>query len=91
MRTIRQILETAGYETSAYSGSGMYGEECLSVTVERSPFKLFSDVLDALSEESDADVVNEEIGAVSKAFRGAREDSMGRSTVVYFPRIAFEK
>lgn len=91
MRTIQQILEAAGYETSAYSGRSMYGEECLSVTVERSPFKLFSDVLDVLSEENDVDVINEEIGAVSKAFKEAREDSLGRSTVVHFPRIAFEK
>lgn len=91
MRTVQRILEDAGYETSAYSGRGMNGEECLSVTVERSLPYLFSDVLEALLQEGDGDVLNQEIAAVSKAFRRAWEDSRGRSIVVYFPLIQYAK
>mgnify|MGYP001580644674 CR=1 FL=1 len=79
-RTLQEILTDAGHEPSAYSGRGMCGETCLSVTADNLG-ALFADVLEILDAEEN------EIAA--HAFRGMRTDSLGRSTVVYFPRVAF--
>ena len=82
MRSVQAILEDAGYETDAYSGRGMGGKECLSVSMDGHIGKLFSDVLGAIEPE--------DTEAMAKAFRGMQQDSMGKGSVVYFPRIPFE-
>ena len=86
-RTTQQILEAAGYETRAYSPG--FGEQCLAITLSgamgspSSLGRLFADVLEVIdAEENDA---------VAHAFRRMREDSLGRSIVVYFPSEKFEK
>jgi hypothetical protein len=68
----------------------MYGKECLAVTIdsESSVYSLFSDVLEYLiSCDEERDELSD---MVAQAFRGARDDSMGRGAVIYFPRIAFD-
>lgn len=90
MRTFQQILEDAGYECTAYSGRGMSGEECLSVTLAADsngpPSNLgrfFADVLE--------EVQGYETANMAKAFRKMRTDDLGRGVVVYFPGIKFEE
>lgn len=84
MRTFQQILEAAGYETSAYSGRGMAGTECVSVGLpdDGRIGRLFADVTDAMEDGENA--------VVAKAFRRMRIDSLGIGSVVYFPGIAHE-
>jgi hypothetical protein len=77
------ILRRAGHEPYAYSGRGMYGKECIAVDIAGRVLDFAADVFDAID---DAD--GEGISPVSKAFRSACTDSMGTSTVVYFPKFA---
>jgi hypothetical protein len=91
MNKLQTILEDAGYDPHSYSGRCMYGQQCLAVTLdsETSAYTLFSDVLEYLiSCDEDRDELSY---MVAQAFRGARDDSMGRGSVIYFPRIAFDE
>lgn len=85
MRTFQEILEDAGYESAFYSGRGMSGEQCPSITIEgNSSAKLgsvFADVVLAMLPE-------ERLLCVA-SFRKMREDSLGRDTVIYFPGVPF--
>ena len=85
MRTFREILEDAGYECSAYSGRGMSGEECLSITLDDDDRmgRFFADVVGAVLPDEKVDV--------ALAFCRMRTDSLGRGIVVYFPGVKFEE
>lgn len=85
MRTFQQILEAAGYECTAYSGRGMGGDKCLSISLKQDGAmgKLFADVLE---EVQGYETVN-----VAKPFRKMRTDNLGKGIVVYFPGIKFEE
>lgn len=85
MRTVQQILEDAGYEVRCYSGRGMGGEECLAVMLSpaRHIGDLFADVLLEVRDDCDNRIVD--------AFRGMRQDALGKGSIVYFPRIKFEE
>jgi hypothetical protein len=64
----------------------MYGKECLGVNLDCETLDFAADVIDTLLNDGfDTDEVGD---VVTKAFHGARSDSMGRGTIVYFPRFA---
>jgi hypothetical protein len=75
-----EFLEEAGLDPYPYSGRGMYGKQCVAVTVT-SFGRLFADVL--LSVESTGANVEE----LSELFEGMRYDNMGHDYVFYFPRV----
>lgn len=78
--TLQELIEDLGYETRSYSGRGMYGRECLGVTVEEP-------VSFALE-------LGEAIGADDERSFGrlpaVRWDSMGRDYIVYFPNVPYD-
>ena len=78
---LMNAIENAGYEPRSYSGRGMYGKECLGVTVDRetSVFQLAAQIITA----------SDDPGAMADFLSDVRvaEDSMGMGTIVYFPRI----
>lgn len=84
-RTFQQILEAAGYVTRSYSGRGMSGRECLSVTLPGDEMmgRFFADVLEAIDAE--------ETDPAAHAFRRMRTDSLGKGTVAYFPGEKFQE
>lgn len=62
-----------GRERRDYSGRGMYGERCPAVVTDESPFTVGSVAHDVFGDRAfDLDV---------------RSDSMGLSTVIYFPNL----
>ena len=79
-KTLKDIIEAAGYKTRSYSGRGMYGKECLAVSLR-----------DVSESEFYADLVEKTNGSdalrVAKALRNMRTDSLGRGIVLYFPSI----
>jgi hypothetical protein len=92
--SLQYIADTAGYDTRSYSGRGMYGEECLAVTLEvgQTPFRFFADMLDQVASLVSSGMNGEEtdhlldaISSLEACLRSAQTDSMGRGTVVYFP------
>lgn len=77
--TLKEIIEAAGYDTRSYSGRGMFGRECLAVSIDVSESEFFSDLIDVTDSSN--------IRIVSDAMRNVRTDSLGRGTILYFPSV----
>lgn len=81
--TFQKWLEENCYETRAYSGRGMYGKECLAVTVSdvSAMWTMAMMLQEDLIEDEDLD------------FTGPfppRYDSMGLGVILYWPSIPYE-
>lgn len=76
MHWIQSELETQGHTTRQYSGRGMYGQQCLSVSIDTM---------------SDAFGVMAMLGAASEgqSVPMPRTDSMGKGLVMYWPGIEY--
>jgi hypothetical protein len=73
-----------------YSGRGMYGDRCVGLVVDDPAgimFDLGVQVGIKMAEDSDRWCYWNEIAA---ALKDSRQDSMGRSSIVYFPYLAIE-
>ena len=79
MATLKEILQAAGYEPRSYSGRGMYGKECIGVTVE-SVQQLFQAILRAAHDNEEMDMLFDD-----QIFADANWDNMGRDYIVYWP------
>lgn len=77
------VLESAGYEPRSYSGRSMYGKECVGVTTDDSAVDVLINCLGVAVEP-------ERIDDICDLFRHYNEDSMGRSSIIYFPRVEWE-
>lgn len=75
-------VECAGYDVRSYSGRGMYGSQCVAFTTDDNEAYAAAQIVGSI-EDSD------EREAMITVFRGVRSDSMGRSTVIYFPRMVW--
>lgn len=66
-------------DAEPYSGRGMMGRQCLSVTTQdgQGLLDLIADVVESCDDEGDAATV----------LRQAKTDDMGRETVLYWPRV----
>jgi len=92
---LQELLETvrrAGdvdIHVRSYSGRGMYGKECLGVTVRSGDLgELFASVLDVMHhEDSSCDTIDQ----ICKAWRRMSQDNMGRDMIYYFPSIPYVK
>lgn len=80
-----ELLEDLDLDvTTDYSGRGMYGKKCVGFTVDddREVHRAIIDLLVGCDDDE-----REDLG---KILRGGRVDSMGRSTIFYFPRVSVE-
>lgn len=86
--SLQNILEDCGYETDCYSGRGMGGKYCLSITVQfdsiekviaKSSMMFASQVDEKLS--LDDPTIKEFIRVISSV----KSDRMGRDNVYYWP------
>lgn len=74
-----ELLDDAGCEPRSYSGRGMYGARCVSITTDRYQSEGYVAALTMIYAESD------EQSELLSVWRGVRSDSMGLDTVIYFP------
>lgn len=81
-----EVIESAGLEPRDYSGRGMMGDSCLAIAVDRdsSEMKVVADLIEATSDDEDKDIL-------VKALRGARTDSLGMGSIIYFPRFEYSE
>ena len=80
------IAEHAGIELHGYSGRGMYGRECYAISVQEGTVcEMVADLLDGCC----ADLGDCEV--LATFLRNAREDSLGRGSIVYFPSAAWQE
>ena len=78
-----EIIEDAGYETQNYSGRAMYGDECPAFVTDN-PIKAVAEIVGSVGDENEREEIVE-------AFSRAKEDSMGRDVVIYFPHVITKK
>lgn len=84
MDRFETIAENAGIELQGYRGRGMYDRECYAISVQDGTgYEMIADLLDACC----GDLENCEI--LATFLRNAREDSLGRGSIVYFPGAAW--
>lgn len=80
-----RAIKSTGKPILPYSGRGMFGRECASFTVESSESLL------GIVAQMVADAREEDQDALVEAFGDCQMDSLGRSTVIYFPGYAWEQ
>ena len=76
------LLEGYDFEARSYSGRGMYGKQCVGVVVERET-KLLGVVAEMVAEATD----DEDRDLLVGAFQRYEIDSLGRDSILYFPRV----
>jgi hypothetical protein len=76
MTELRQFLEDNGYECRSYSGRGMYGKNCLGVVVD-AKIEMFHLAYEAGQQQ------------VQFYLEKMEWDSMGLSTIFYWPGVPF--
>lgn len=88
---LQEIVEDAGYETHSYSGRGMYGSKCLSFNLEsgENEFDAFLTIAEAIQSYAESSDDGLELEDITPYFMGAKSDSMGLGTVIYFPEIVW--
>lgn len=69
-----EALESAGYEPRGYSGRCMYGKQCVAIVTDDHAFKVGIFVMASLPEDFDTYILE-----------SVDQDSMGCSTVIYWP------
>ena len=94
----KEVIEMAGYKTQSYSGRGMYGKQCLGVQVDDSVFQFYANVIEQAADEivsrlddEHDDAVYDVLEEVGKMLRRTRSDSLGLSTIIYWPSIPWEE
>lgn len=95
---LASLLEEAGYETRRYSGRGMYGSECLAITVPRADVaavgaKLVQATVEDVTPGGArlSEAIESAIRDVIEAMLAVRTDDMGRDeAVVYWPSVAWD-
>lgn len=90
--TLREMIEEAGYAPESYSGRGMNGERCVSVSLDgdNALGTFIADMMGIIAVSAETSI-NGGHNAVIAAFRGMRTDSLGLGIVVYFPRVKWEE
>ena len=84
MKTIlQQAFEMTDHRVRSYSGRGMYGRECLGVTVDCA-------VTDCILDAIEAAIENDlNVSVLLEEARDARQDAMGTSSILYWPNIPY--
>ncbi len=98
--TIVSLLDRAGYTPRSYSGRGICGARCLSVNLSRghSAAEVVARVLEQGLSKADEESRTHGslmqavglLGELAQELAGAKEDSMGLGSVVYWESIKWE-
>jgi hypothetical protein len=87
-KVLVDLIICAGYSVRSYSGRSMYGKECLGVTCDDT-HKLIVDVIEQAIEEDNGE--NSVIEDTLEVMKDSRTDSMGRSSIIYWPSVEFSR
>lgn len=88
--TIKDFCEENEIELREnYSGRSMYGKTCIGFVTNENLFSLGFKLHQFLSEMSDPEIYQEELCDLEEVFDcGVNADSIGLSSIVYFPSIS---
>ena len=98
LKLLKALIEEAGYEAYPYSGRGMLGRQCVSLTcsdVNTAIADLFEavfdvDVEDVANEEEEYEARMSVHSALCEAIRKSAQDSMGYNRVLYFKSVGWQ-
>ena len=98
LKLLKALIEAAGYEAYPYSGRGMLGRQCVSLTcsdVNTAIADLFEavfdvDVEDVANEQEEYDARMSVHSALCDALRSSAQDSMGYNRVLYFKSVGWQ-
>ena len=87
------ILENTSYDVRSYSGRGMYGKECLGITINRrnGVGDFVAEVLESINDLDDPEFTQRVLGDFAEILRGMCVDSMGLGQIIYFPDISYSE
>ncbi len=93
---IIELLENADLEVRTdYSGRGMYGKTCVGVVLNNNSGSIAGFVASLMTQVVlDATILDEacnDVAALEEMFANTKEDSMGLSTILYFPQLRTDK
>jgi hypothetical protein len=91
--TLIEIIEEAGYTPYSYSGRNMYGDHCVGFTTDENEFATCAMIVGAAEQvRRNNDTLDTAFTLVDflDVLSDAKTDSMGLSTVVYFPHVKWE-
>jgi|WetSurMetagenome_2_1015567.scaffolds.fasta_scaffold130486_2 hypothetical protein len=95
---LQDVCFNNGGSVDNYSGRGMFGKGCLSISVRYgSEFDVISHIIDYVSEN--INTICQQLGyttqdiwtAVANMIRDTRTDSLGKGIVVYWPDLSYHK
>ena len=75
------VRDYTEYEPQSYSGRGMYGKSCVGITCDN-PSDVVLDIIQAQAENDPT-----EVSELIDMLRRSSQDSMGRSAIIYWPKI----
>lgn len=73
----------------SYSGRGMFGKECLAIDADGGLCYVMAHVLRTACNMARVELTGIEVEDLCTAVESARTDSLGHSTIVYFPGIPY--
>ena len=83
------LVKAAGYDTPrSYSGRNMYGRTCLAFSADDSGMMVGYNLADAADRIPEAE--RNELVDLKEHVNQARSETLGHSTIYYFPSIAWE-
>lgn len=79
------LLNDANHSARTYSGRGMFGKECVGVTLDRNTpeSEFIADVIEVIADNEEWDTLRE----FCSLLRDSRGDSMGLGSIIYWPQI----
>lgn len=84
---IVEAFENCGETVQSYSGRGMYGKRCLGVTCDNPMATLLSMIDSFTSQAGDMGEVQDLIQELGRP----QTDSMGLSSILYFPDVEWQE
>lgn len=86
-----EIISNAGYGFQSYSGRGMSGARCLALVADNPLVAIANIVNEAGSLYDDPAQAQKTMQDALWVIRRAKTDDFGKSTIVYFPEIAWKE
>ena len=86
--TVNEVVSYIDERTRSYSGRSMYGDNCIGVTTDSSPFGFTARMIEGAMKYYGKD--SEEFEAIIALMKKTNFDSMGMSSIYYWPSVKWE-
>lgn len=85
---LKELIEGIDASARSYSGRSMYGDNCIGVTTDLGPFTFSAELIETAIRFYGAD--SEELKSTISLLKKTNSDSMGMSSIYYWPSVKWE-